>query len=106
VPPIGPGSVVIVYLREPREMVWGVLRSLDVSGFQIQGIPLSTFDDWVREIASSEAPSIGLSTVFYPSHRLEKILLDEEVGSVPSQQQKFYRKLQMTVEEYLGTPEA
>ena len=59
-PPIGQDSIVVVYLREPREMIWGVLKSLDQAGLQIQGIPLSTFDDWLREI-SSEEPSIGLS---------------------------------------------
>lgn len=95
-------SIVTVYLQNPREKVWGVLNNLDESGLQIQGIPLSTFQDWVAEIASGEIPTIGLSTMFYPMHRLERILLDETVGNVPSMQHRFYEKVQMTLEEYLG----
>lgn len=99
---ISANSVVTIYLQNPREKVWGVLRSLDGSGLQVQGIPLTTFDDWLTEIASGEIPTIGLSHMFYPMHRLEKILLDETVGNVPSMQQRFYEKVEMTLTEYLG----
>jgi hypothetical protein len=103
---IGPGSVVIAYLRDPREKVWGILHSMEPPGFVLQGLPLSSFDDWTRAVlAESALPSIGLSTLFYPLHRLEKILLDESVGGVPSMQDQFLRRVGITVRDHLGRSE-
>ena len=100
---IGPGSIVVAYLRDPREKLWGVLHSMDVPGFVIEGLPLSSFDDWTRAVlAQSSQPSIGLSTLFYPLHRLEKILLDESVGGVPSMQDQFLQRVGVSVREHLG----
>ena len=96
-----PRTVVVAYLREPQEKVWGVLRTVEPTGFVIQGIPLSSFDDWVSGVLSETGPSIGLSTIFYPLHRLEKILLDENVGGVPSLQELFHRRVGFTVQEHL-----
>lgn len=103
---IGPGSIVVAYLRDPREKIWGVLRSMEGPGFVLQGLPLSSFDDWTRAVlAQSDQPSIGLSTLFYPLHRLEKILLDEDVGGVPSLQAQFLHRVGTSVQEHLGLEE-
>jgi len=41
-------SLVVGYLKEQREQIWGVLLSLDQSGVVIKGISLESFDDWCR----------------------------------------------------------
>jgi hypothetical protein len=99
-----PNSIVIVYLQDPREKIWGVLKGFNASGFTVTGLPLSSFDDWMADVASGGMPTMSLSTMFFPLHRLEKILLDEAVGAAPSLRQQFQERVHMSVEEYLGLP--
>jgi len=94
-------SLVVAYLKEPREQIWAVLLSLDQSGVVIKGISLESFDDWCRQVAKGEE-SIGLSEMFIPSLRVEKIILDERVGSLPSFSDRFQKIVGMTVQEWLG----
>jgi len=94
-------SLVVAYLKEPREQIWGVLLSLDQSGLVIKGISLDSFDDWCRQVAKGEE-IIGLSEMFIPSLRVEKILLDEKVGNLPSFSDRFQMKVGMTIQEWLG----
>ena len=76
-------SVVIVNLHSPREKIWGVLLSVQNYGITLRGIDLNSFDDWTREVSSGET-GIGLSTVMFPMHRVERVLLDEGVGDIQS----------------------
>ena len=99
--PLRPGSVVIAYIQNPRERFWGVLRSLDPSGLVIEGIDLNSFDDWVRQTAEG-GEGLSLSTVFFPLLRIEKLLLDDDNGSVPSLSQQFERRVGRTVREFTG----
>ena len=48
---IAPGVPVLLYLREPQEKLWGVLRRLDPSGVALEGIDLASFDDWVAPVS-------------------------------------------------------
>ena len=94
--PLLPGSVVIAYIQNPRERFWGVLRSLDPTGLVIEGIDLNSFDDWVRQTAEG-GEGLNLSTVFFPLVRIEKLLLDDDNGSVPSLSKQFERRVGRTV---------
>jgi len=94
-------SLVVAYLKEPREQIWGVLLSLDQSGVIIKGISLGSFEDWCRQVAKGEE-SIGLSEMFIPSLRIEKIFLDEKVGSLPSFSNRFQKIVGKTIQEWLG----
>lgn len=76
-------SAVVVSLHSPREKVWGVLVALDASGVTVLGIDLNSFEDWSRAVSRGEG-TMGLSTVFFPMHRVERINRDESVGGVPS----------------------
>lgn len=96
-------SPVIVSLHSPREKVWGVLLSLTSSGATVRGIDLNSFDDWSREVARGEA-TMDLSTVFFPTHRVERILLDESVGALQSMAQVFESRAGMDVWSYLSLP--
>ncbi len=81
--PFRPGSVVIVYLRDPRERVCGILATLGTEGVAIRGLDLASFDDWLRGIGQDEAGCIVTSPLFYPMGRVERILGDEDAPGVP-----------------------
>ena len=93
-------SAVVVSLHSPKERLWGVLLSLDMNGVTLRGIDLSSFDDWSREIPRGET-SMGLSTVFLPMHRVERILLDEGVGGIQSMTAVFESRVGQDLWTYL-----
>jgi len=95
-------SIVIVSLAAPKEKVWGQLVAIGPSGATVRGIDLGSFDDFIRQILDHEEATVGLATVFYPMHRIERIALDEPSGSIPSLEERFRQKVGMTVQEYLG----
>lgn len=97
------GALVIVHLVNPTEKYWGVLVSLGVPGATVRGINLSTFDDWINAVAYEEEPALGLVTVFFPLHRLERIFLDEQIGQVESLAQAFERRVGISFQEYLAS---
>lgn len=99
---IRPDAVVIVYLREPKERFWGVMRSLDATGTSVLGLDLMAFEDWLREVGERESPSINPSLVFFPLHRVEKILLDMPSGEVPALVQRFADRTGRELLDYLG----
>jgi hypothetical protein len=97
-----PGSIVIAHLVNPTEKFWGVLLNLDQSGLVLRGINVSSFDDWMFQVARRTAHSLGLSTMFVPLFRIERIFLDEQIGEVESYRQRFEQQVGQTVETYLG----
>ncbi len=101
VPFLKPPRVVVVYLKDPRERFWGLVRSLDGVGVLIQGVELDSFDGWVRQIANG-ATTPQLSTVFFPLLRVEKILLDAASGSIPSLAQHFEKRVGKSLAEFLA----
>jgi methylmalonyl-CoA epimerase len=100
---IAPGSTVLLYLRDPQEKLWGVLRSLEHSGVTIEGIDLASFDDWVAQVERGEENVVGASTLFMPMGRVEKIMLDRSSGDLPSLAERFRRRTGRTVQEVLGS---
>jgi len=95
------GSPVIVYLHSPREKLWGVLMQLNQSGVFLRGIDLNTFDDWTQMIVRGER-NIGLTHVFLPMWRVERVNLDEAVDEIPSMSDQFYSRVGITINDYLG----
>ncbi len=98
----GPGTWVVVYLRDPREKAFGMLLDMEAAGGWFRGIELGSFEDWAREIASGREAAMGLSTFFVPFLRVEKIVADEPVGLVPSLAQLFQAITGRSLEECLG----
>ena len=88
-PAVGTGTCVVLYLHSPREKHWGLLLQLDGAGLWLRGIELDSFDAWARQQASPEVGHMGLSTFFVPHIRVEKVVLDERVGPVPSMAERF-----------------
>lgn len=101
---IGLRSIVILNLQNPREKIWGALLSINAYGLTIRGIDINSFDDWSRSIAN-QTESMGLSTMFIPMIRLEKVILDETVGEYKSLSDQFYDRVGHQVIEFLGIPE-
>jgi hypothetical protein len=99
---MAPGSTVVVYLHSPREKIWGVLRELNSAGVFVRGIDLNTFDDWVQMIVRGER-NMGLTHVFVPMWRVERVSLDESVDDIPSLADQFYSRVGLTVGEYLDS---
>lgn len=99
-----PGSAVLLHLINPTEKFWGVLDSLEPVGVVLRGINLSSFDDWMGQVARNERrdQGLGLVTMFVPLFRVERIFIDEQVGEVESYRQRFLRRVGVSVEEYLG----
>ncbi len=96
------GDPVIVYLQVPKEKVWGLLVSLGTAGVVVRCIDLAAFDDWMRQEARGDEPYLGLSTVFYPMNRVERMERDETVGPVVSYADRFAREVGRSVREAVG----
>lgn len=85
---IGAGAAVLVVLHSPREKCWGVLDEISAAGVYLRGLDLNAFDDWTRAVASGE-PFIGLSDLFFPLWRVERISRDERAADIPSLAEQF-----------------
>ena len=97
----GPGTPVLVFLHSPREKVFGVLVSLQPAGVAVRGIDLAAFEDWLRQEARGEQ-GLGLVTLFYPMHRIERMERDETVGDLEGIADRFRRETGREVLEAAG----
>lgn len=95
-------SIVILSLSSPKEKIWGQLIALESAGVTVRGIELDSFDDFLRQIANQEDAIVGMTTVFYPMHRVERIAMDEPSGTIPSLADRFRQRIGLTIQEYLG----
>ena len=99
------GDPVVVYLQTPKEKVWGLLVSLGTAGIVVRCIDLAAFDDWMRQEARRDEPYLGLSTVFYPMNRVERMERDQTTGPVISYSERFVREVGLTVMQVIGLEE-
>lgn len=99
---MGPGSIVILHLINPTEKFWGVLEELVPAGVILHGLNLGSFDDWLAQAVRGGRQALGLSTMFVPLFRVERMFLDDEVGEVASYRQRFEQRVGKSVESYLG----
>jgi len=96
-------SIVVVSLHEPKEKIWGQLVALSQAGLTVRGIDVNSFDDFIQQVKRPEEAQVGLATIFYPMHRVERIALDEAKGSIPSLAQTFERQVGRKLNEYLDS---
>jgi len=94
-------SIVISTLQGPRERFFGRLLSTATYGATVRGIDLNAFEDWMDHITHREESGVQPTTVFFPIHRIEKIILDEGIGALPSFSDTFLTKVGSSVEEHL-----
>lgn len=95
-------SIVIVSLVSPKEKFWGQLMLLESKGVTVRGIELDAFDDFIRQVTRKEETAITFNSVFFPLHRVERIMVDEPSGSIPSLSERFQAKVGLSIQEYLG----
>ena len=95
-------SIIIVSLHDPKEKIWGQLVALTQAGVTVRGIDLNSFNDFIRQVLNPEGAQVGLATIFYPMHRVERIALDEPKGEIPSLSQTFQEKVGITLIDYLA----
>jgi hypothetical protein len=91
------GSTVLLVLHSPREKFFGLLLKLAAEGVELKGIPLESLDDLARQIRAGER--VGVSTLFFPMHRVERMDLDAAAGELPSLAASFAAKAGSTVSE-------
>lgn len=99
-------SAVIANLHSPREKIWGILLSINSYGIILRGIDINSFEDWSRAVMNpSGNETIGLSTMFIPMMRLEKVIADETTGGLKSFSEKFFDRVGREVMEFANLPE-
>ncbi len=95
-------SIVIVNLVNPKEKFFGVLSALSAAGITMRAINLDAYEDWIRQVAHDDEPDLDLATMFVPLFRVERISLDEPVGTIKSYSQRFEEVVGKTIAAYLG----
>jgi hypothetical protein len=96
---IEPCECVILVLQNPREKFWGVLGEINQSGIFVRGIDLNAFEDFVRSINSNEL-FMGLSDVFFPMWRVERLTRDENSLGLPSMAEQFLQRTGLRIEDF------
>jgi len=96
------GAPVVLYLHTPKEKVWGLLISVGTAGIVVRGLDLAVFEDWMRQEARAAETLIGLTTLFYPMNRVERMERDESIGPLVSYADRFAREVGRTVGQAAG----
>ena len=97
---IEPGAAIILVLHSPREKCWGILDEISAAGVFLRGLDLNAFDDWVQAVAHDE-PFIGLTDLFFPMWRVERLTRDEAGGGVPSLVEQFEKRTGRRLDDIL-----
>lgn len=66
----------------------------------MRGLDLNAFDDWVRAVAHDE-PFIGLSDLFFPMWRIERLSRDEAAGGIPLLYEQVEQRTGRSVQELI-----
>src|SRR5215467_9516835 len=97
-----PDSIVVINLCNPWQRFFGRLIEVNPAGVTARGIDLDAFEDWMNTINLEEESGVQPTTMFFPLHRVEKIMLDEGIGAIPSLSNTFLTKVGTTVQDHLG----
>jgi hypothetical protein len=96
-----PGSLVLVHLVAPKEKYWGVLVSLGPAGLTLRGLELELVEEWARQQRPGVDAELGVTTLFVPLHRVEKVFEDARIGIVASYAERFFEIAGRDVREVL-----
>jgi len=94
------GAAVLIVMHTPREKCWGMLDEITSAGVFLRGLDLKAFDDWISAVVHNE-PFLGLSSMFFPMWRVERIAMDEASGEVPSLRQQVEQRTGRSFEELM-----
>lgn len=90
----------LVVMHTPREKCWGMLDEITSAGVFLRGLDLNAFDDWISAVVHQE-PFMGLTSMFVPMWRVERIAKDESSGEVPSLYQQAEQRTGRSFEELM-----
>lgn len=96
---IAAGAFVVIVLHTPREKCWGKLDEISAAGVFLRGLDLNAFDDWTRAVAHDEQ-FIGLTDLFFPMWRVERLTRDERAGEIPSLAEQFEKRTNRRLAEF------
>ncbi len=102
---IQPGEVVIVYLQEPREQVWGLLRGLDPAGVTVEGLEIDSFDGWLRCVEEGSGWRSQISVQFFPMQRVQRVLLDRGDEAAASISERLEGRIGRSLAALLDPPQ-
>jgi hypothetical protein len=88
--PFVPGALVVVSLGNPREKFWGMILALGAEGLRLSGADLASFEDIAA--MAREGDPFSPAIVFFPMHRIERVVLDLPDGHLSSLSQRFFAK--------------
>ena len=94
------GNPIVLILQSPKEKYWGMLDEISTAGVFLRGLDLNALDDWIAAVLHKE-PFIGLTSLFFPMWRIERISRDEAAGGIPSLYEQVERRTGLTVDELL-----
>ena len=94
-------SIVILNLASPKQRFLGKLMEISPAGVTVRGVDLEAFEDWVNHVSAHEESGVQATTTFFPLHRLEKMILDESLGAIPSLSNSFLARVGSPIERYL-----
>ena len=93
---------VVATLAGPREKFWGRLLEIDLRGAVVCGIPVDSFEDFVRQLRAGEA-AVPVVT-FFPMHRLQSIEEERGDGALPSLSDRLRRESGRKLDKLFSVP--
>ena len=96
---VEPGATVLAYLQNPKEKFWGILREVAVWGVTVEGVDLASFESWLS--AATQGEPAHATTAAFPSHRIEKLLLDRATGEAESLEGRLRKRVGTSLAEFL-----
>ena len=94
------GDPIVLILHSPKEKYWGMLDEISTAGVFLRGLDLNALDDWIAAVLHKE-PFIGLTSLFFPMWRIERVSRDEAAGGIASLYEQVERRTGLTVDELL-----
>ncbi|UCF67224.1 MAG: methylmalonyl-CoA epimerase [Acidobacteriota bacterium] len=100
----GPETLAVVYLRDPREQHFGVLKRLDAAGIALDGLAIQEWDRWIAQWSRGETGPLSASLQFFPASRLEKIVADRDAPELASMARQFFERTGRALRDVFDDP--
>ncbi len=95
------GSFITIHLIDPIERHWGRLIHIMNAGVTFRGIPINEIEAFKYQLGK-EDQRVFPQTVFIPMRRVQKVDLDEPVGSTPAVIESMMDKRGLDEDQIIG----
>jgi len=93
-------SFVVANLINPRDQIWGQVLFFSEAGVTIRGISLDQVEEYGYQFRKEER-DIFPFTVFFPMRRVEKLYLDEAMGTLPAIKDRIAETARLPLDQLL-----